>query len=588
MSSIPQMMPKTKPSPLLPLGLAALLVGGSVGAYYAFVSKQAVEGLPVGAAVLPQDVMVALSLSTEPKQWERLQQYGTTDSKAALDKFLQGWRDRFFTEKGYDFQKDIQPWVGDKVMLAWLPNQTLASGQPPQPGTPLASPNQSALVAILPIADPGKAQEILAQPRLLTEGDVVERTYRGINIIETQNASVEQNYSVAVLGREFLVVANDTSALDRIIDTYRGEASLGKTPGYASAVQKIEIPRTFAQVYLNVPVAASVASFTSSQPIPPASLEKLQQTQGFASNVMLEPEGLAFKGISWLKPNSQRTLKVENQAKTMLKRVPDNAIMVVSGGSLQKLWQDYTQGAQANPIAPFNPEALVKSLKQSTTLDLNQDILSWMNGEFALSLIPAPPEKDTPQKFSAGFALMAQVSNRNAAEEALKKLDESVKVQNFKVGEAKIQGKPITQWTSPYGGFTVTRGWLENNVLFATLGAPIAEQFVPTPEVSITTDPLFKQTLPPEPNPNNGNFFLNVEQAFDRQNLSLPQLPPHQQVWVNAIQSIGVTAAVNNERTTRYDTFVRLKTANPLPEGDTKNPEQPQDSSASDREEKKN
>ncbi|NJK38364.1 MAG: DUF3352 domain-containing protein [Oscillatoriales cyanobacterium RM2_1_1] len=567
------MMPKTKPSPLLPLGLAALVIGGSVGAYYAFVSKRSVEGLPAGATVLPEDVMVALSVSTEPKQWERLQQYGTPDSKVALDKFLQGWRDRFFTDKGYDFQKDIQPWVGDKAMLAWLPHQTLASGQAPQPGTPLASPNQSALVAVLPIADPAKAQEILAQPRLLAEGEVLERTYRGINIIESQNTSVEKNYAVAVLGREFVVVANDTSALDRIIDAYRGEASLGKIPGYASALQKIEVPRSFAQVYLNVPVAANVASFTSSQPIPSENLAKLQQTQGFASNVILEPEGLAFKGVSWLKPNSQKTLAVENRAKNMLKRVPDSAIMVVSGGNLQQLWQDYTEGAQGNPIAPFNPDALAKSLKQSTGLELEKDFLNWMDGEFALSLIPANPDKENPQKFSAGFALMAQVSDRKAAEASLQKLDESVKAQNFQVGEAKIKDQSVTKWTSPYGGFTVMRGWLENNVLYMTLGAPIAYQFLPTPEVSVVTDPLFKQTLPPEPNPNNGNFFMNVDQAFDRQNLSLPQLPPQQQVWVNAIQSIGVTAAVANDRTTRYDTFVRLKTANPVETEDQANPE---------------
>ncbi|MGF1492051.1 MAG: DUF3352 domain-containing protein [Microcoleaceae cyanobacterium] len=557
-------MPKTKSRAWLPLGVAALLVSGGIGAYYAFVSRKTAEGLPIGSNVLPQDVTVALSLSTEPRQWEQLKQYGTSDSKAALQKFLEDWRDRFLTEKGYDYEKDIQPWVADKAMVAWLPHQALTSDQAPQPGTPLPSTNQSALIAVLPIADPATAQEILTQPRLLTEGDVVERTYRGVKIIEAQNA--EQNYSNAALGRDFLIVTNDASAIDRVIDTYRGEPSLAKTPGYASAIQKIEAPRSFAQAYLNVATAASLAAFTSSQAVPPNSLEELQQTQGFASNVFLESDGLRFKGISWLKPNSQKTFKVENRAKEILRRIPDGAMMVVTGGNLEQLWQDYADGAQANPIAPFNPEALSKSVKQFTDQDLQADFLDWMNGEFALSLIPVTPDKQTPQKFSAGFALMTQVSDRKAAEASLKKLDETMQAQNFKVGEAKIQGESVIKWTSPYGAFSVMRGWLDNNVLYVTLGASIAYQFLPTPETAISTDPLFKQTVPAEPNPNNGSFFLNVDQVFDQQNLSLPKLPPQQQVWIDAIQSIGVTAAVSNERMTRYDAFAKVKNSNPQPE----------------------
>ncbi|RAQ39337.1 hypothetical protein B9S53_22295, partial [Arthrospira sp. O9.13F] len=51
------------------------------------------------------------------------------------------------------------------------------------------------------------------------------------------------------------------------------------------------------------------------------------------------------------------------------------------------------------------------------------------------------------------------------------------------------------------------------------------------------------------------------EQVFNRQNLSLPPLPPQQEVWINAIQSIGLTTAVTDEHTSRYDLFINLKSA---------------------------
>ncbi|EAW35313.1 hypothetical protein L8106_20555 [Lyngbya sp. PCC 8106] len=556
-------MYKNKSSLWLTLGAAALLIAGGVATYYFVLSRKALENVPIGANIVPTDAMMAVSFSTEPKQWEKLREYGTTESKAALNKTIQDWRDRLFTDSGFNYQEDIQPWIGDEVMVAWLPHQTITSGTLPKPDSPPSSPTEPAMVIVFPIANPQKAQEVLAQPKLLTEGEISERTYRGIEIIETQGLPT-QNYSIAVLGEKFLLVTTDANATDRTIDTFRGEASIAKTPGYANAVEKVQTSRSFAEVYLNIPVAASVASFTSAQPIPPENLEKLQQHQGFVSSVVLESGGINFKGISWYKPSSQKTLTVENQSQEMLERIPDNAMMVMVGGNLQRLWQDYSQDAASNPIAPFNPEALSSSLKQATQMDLEKDFLSWMDGEFSLALIPAIPNKQTPQKFSAGLALMVETRDRKAAETALEKLDAAMKSKDFQIQPAQLQGQPVVKWTSPYGGFSVIRGWLEEDVLFATLGAPIANQILPEPENTIPSDSLFRETVPTELSPNNGSFFVDVEQVFDRRNLSLPQLPPAQAVWVNAIQSIGVTAAVVSDRSTRYDIFVNIK-ENSLP-----------------------
>jgi hypothetical protein len=551
-------MYKNKSSLWLTLGAAALLIAGGVATYYFVLSRKALENVPIGANIVPTDAMMAVSFSTEPKQWEKLREYGTAESKAALNKTIQDWRDRLFTDSGFDYQADIQPWVGDEVMVAWLPHQTITSGTLPKPDSPPSSPTEPAMVMVFPIANPQKAQEVLAQPKLLTEGDISQRTYRGIEIIETQGLPT-QNYSIAVLGEKFLLVTTDANATDRTIDTFRGEASIAKTPGYVNAVEKVQTSRSFAEVYLNIPVAASVASFTSAQPIPPENLEKLQQHQGFVSSVVLESNGINFKGISWYKPSSQKTLIVENQSQEMLERIPDNAMMVMVGGNLQQLWQDYSKDAASNPIAPFNPEALSSSLKQATQMDLEKDFLSWMDGEFSLALIPAIPNKQTPQKFSAGLALMVETRDRQAAETALEKLDAAMKSKDFQIQPAQLQGQPVVKWTSPYGGFSVIRGWLEEDVLFATLGAPIANQILPEPQNAIPSDSLFRETVPTELSPNNGSFFVDVEQVFDRRNLSLPQLPPAQAVWVNAIQAIGVKAAVVSDRSTRYDIFVNIK-----------------------------
>ncbi len=552
------MTQKNKSSLLLTLGGAILLIGGGVAAYYALMSRQAAQQVSASASIIPQDAMAVVSLKTQSQQWERLQQYGTPESKAALKQLLQQWRDRFLTEKGFDFQTDIQPWLGEEVMLAWLPNQTVTSGTAPKPDSPLSSPTKPALVAVLPIANPQTAKEILEQPKTLTQGEVTQRKYKGVDILETKGLPNE-NYSIAVLGQDFLLVSNDPNATDRAIDTFKGGNSLAQTPGYANAIQKIQTPRSFAQFYLNIPVATRVASFTSERPIPAETLDRLQENQGFASNIILESQGVSFKSISWLKPNSQKTLKVENKANTLLRQLPNNTIFMTTGGNLQQVWQDYAQAAQNNPLAPLNPKVLSKSLNQSTGMDLEKDFLNWMDGEFSLALIPGLPNKEQPQKFSAGFALMVKTSDRPTAETALEKLDAVMKENNFSVGEAKIKGQPVIKWTSPYGGFSVIRGWLDNNTTFATMGAPIADQFLPEPQIGLSSNSLFKQTFPTELSPNNGGFFVDLEQFFNPRSLSLPPLPPQQKVWVDAIRSIAVTTAVNNERSTHYDAFIKFK-----------------------------
>ncbi len=553
------MIQKAKPNLILTLGAAALLIGGGVAAYYTVVARKFLEGVPLGANVVPQEAMVAVSLSTEAQQWQQLQTYGTTESKAAFQQFLKDWQNRVFTSNGYDYQKDIQPWVGKEVMVAFLPNPSLISGTPPK-ADETASLNQQAVMMVFPIANPAKAKELLSQPRTVKGVQTTQRSYRGVDIIETQG-NPTQNYSIAVLGQDFLVVTTEPSATERAIDTYRGSGSLAKTPGYPAALDKIKATNPFAQVYFNIPVATTVASYRSDRPIPPENIEKVQQYQGFATNINLEAEGVGLKAVSWLRPSSQKKFAVENNAQEMVQRIPENALMMMSGGNLKQVWEDYNQGANANPMAPFNPEALSSSFKSATGMELEKDVLNWMNGEFSLSLVPATPNPRSLERFVAGLVFMVKVNNRSDAEEALIKLDEVMKNKKFKVSETKVNNQPATQWVSPFGGFIVTRGWLENDVAFATLGGAVANQIVPTPQNPITSNSLFQQSVPSQLNPNNGTFFINLEKIFDPnvRTLSLPQLPPQQKVWIDAIQTLGVTTAIAGDRTARYDIFVKLK-----------------------------
>ncbi|NET77585.1 DUF3352 domain-containing protein [Okeania sp. SIO1F9] len=552
------MKKQDKTLPLTLLGATVLMIIGSVGGYIIVASKETADNLPVGAEVVPKDVMMTISVSSNPSQWEKLQQFGTPESQTAFKNLLGQLRDRFLTTYGYNYQRDIQPWVGEEIMIALLRKQTLEPANSTAPDSPPPPPAQQATVVVLPIADPVKAKQVLDRPRSLQKGQLVKRTYRGIEITETEGVP-KQDISAAALGNQYLVITDSQTSINQAIDIYKGDESLAKVPGYTEAIKKLETPSPFGLVYVNIPVAAAYSSSKSITPVSEENLKQLEDNQGVAASINLVPEGINLKAISWLKPNSQKKFTVENKAMEMLNRIPGNALMMISGSNLQKMWSDYVKNAAANPVAPINPETLRQAVKNTTGMNLEEDFLNWMAGEYSLSLLPIPKSKDELNKFAAGFVFMIKTSDRRAAEESLKKLDEAMKNQEFEVGEAVASGEAVVKWTSPFGGFTVIRGWLNGNVAFFTLGGSVENQILPAPTTSMAESAVLQKSLPPESESFNGNFFLDISKSFNPQNLSIPQLPPNQKVWIDGMESIGVTSIVSNNRTTNYDIFVKLK-----------------------------
>ncbi len=159
-----------KPSLVLTLSVAGLLIGAGSAAYwftqrlligagsaaYWFTQRQpSSRNLLVGANIIPGDALFAVSLTTDPQQWHKLREFGTKDTQAELDKNLVQLRDRFLTNNGYDFQKDIAPWVGDDVTIAIL---APAAGNKPAPKPVTTNENtasdQQTMVMVLPVKNP--------------------------------------------------------------------------------------------------------------------------------------------------------------------------------------------------------------------------------------------------------------------------------------------------------------------------------------------------------------------------------------------------------------------------------------------------
>ncbi|MGJ3247589.1 MAG: DUF3352 domain-containing protein [Elainellaceae cyanobacterium] len=559
MESKPMIL-KKKPALVLTLGAAvALIVGGGL-AYWFLTNRRLSSGdLPVGVTVVPQNALMTLSFSTDEAKWEQLQSLGTSETQTTLQENLNNLRDRLLTENGYDYAEDIQPWVGDEVTVAFLsPSSNPSDGDSESNAQPAPSDEPQDAIWILPITDPLQAQESLTKSEEADAEEATTREYNGLDIREFSGES-GQGYAATVIDRQFLVVSDAPAAIEQVIDTFKGQDSVAQIPGYRQALRQVAVADPFLQTYVNVPVASQIAA-NNNQPIPSQGLASLQNNQGFAATVILGEEGVEIQGIAWLNPDSAATYEAKNAARRMPEFLPTETLTMVSGGNLQQLWQNYSERGDTTSGGPFSPNNLRAGLQATTGLNMDDDLIAWMDGEFALALVPTA--EDTAEGGGVGVLFMVQASDRTAAEQTLTKLDEVMESRyRFQVNETEISGANVVQWTQPLAGLTLTRGWLNNDVTFLAFG-PIADGFLPNPNTALDENSLFQQATASGLEPNNGHFFVNLEAMNSADaNVPLPSLPPKNQAFVNAIRAIGVTSAIENEYSTRYDISVLLKTS---------------------------
>lgn len=545
---------------VLTLSSAGLFIGAGLASYWLLTQGYPMSrDLPAGANIIPQDALFAVSLTTDSTQWQKFREFGTKETQAELDKNLLQLSDRIRTHYGYDFQKDISPWVSDQVTLAMLAPKVSKSVSKPVANESGINTSDQSFEIILPVRNPEKARSLLAQPKAFKGGKWIDRTYKNISIKETQESGA--SLSAAILDERFLVITDRPKTIERAIDAYQGKVSLATTPGFAENMPKIATYQPFAQFYVNVPFSAKIAAASPLHQLPAQILTQLQSNQGCSGTITLASSGISLKGVSWLNPNSQRVLAMENKAGKMQNRLPIETLMMLSGSNLRRFWADYVLTSQGNPLSLIPPQELRENVKSYTNLDLDQDLLSWMSGEYAISVIPSSPKQGTPpENFRVALMFMVHASDRASAETSLKKLDDVMKTQyQFQIEQGKIEGKPVVNWIAPLGTLTATHGWLDGDVAFLSLGAPVTNKIIPQPNKTLASNTLFQQTVPKELNPINSQFFLDVDRAD--KNLLLPQMFPTQETLLETLRSIGLTTAVSDSRSTRYDIFVELKKA---------------------------
>ncbi|MGB7311651.1 MAG: DUF3352 domain-containing protein [Nodosilinea sp.] len=547
--------------PPLPLMVAAglLFIGGGILSFWVAARRgQLAKTLPAGANAIPADVLMVVALSSDEAQWRRLRQFGTESTQAQFDQLLVEWRDRLLADQNLNFARDIQPWVGPEITLAVLPDASPPNDLPPSlPAPELAL--SSNVVVVVPIADANRAQNDLGD-RLGQAEQAEEAPYRGVTLQQLESQAEAPLYA-AVLSAETVVLSPQLPLLKRAIDAYRGGESLVDRPGVGKAFEQITETRPLARFYVDVPALAETVAEAAEPPIAPSRLRAFQAPRGLVGVVSVKNRGVALQGVSWLEPGAQ-TFATGNQADQMPQRLPTDTLLAISGGDFQQFWEDFQAGEQFSALLPLQADEVALGLQSATGLSLEENLLPWMAGEFAVGVLSPPPGSgDDPPLPNPALVLMVKASDREAATATFEQLDAVMESRyRFAVDTVDMGGVPVTRWTAPFDSLVMAHGWLEGDIAFFTVGQGVADLVAPSPGRRLAENNFFQATTGEAPRPNNGHFFANLEAlSAAENNLLLPPLPQQGLLGSEAIEAIGVTATVLSDRQVRYDMTAFLK-----------------------------
>ncbi|MEH2081682.1 MAG: DUF3352 domain-containing protein [Nostoc sp.] len=537
-------------------GAIALLVIAIASFYWFFAKSPAnliASSSGPGAAIFVSKLSPAMvSLLTNP---DRLQVLEREEELSKLKTSL-------FAKSGIDYKQDIQPWLGDEITLAITTldiDRDSENGQ--QPGYLLA----------LATKQPEKSREfveLLFSKRALAGANLAVEQYKGVKLISDNSQPEENLLAGAVVGESFVLFANDPKVLrDAINNVQAPDLNLTSSPEYQKATKE-RLKEGLAVAFLNLPIVAKWQGLE----LP----EQLYNSQ--IISLVLNPQGLlaetTFLTSSEIVPPSAPLSKPVEA----LHYVPASAGLAISGSNLSnlgdsdlaKLWRQATATVYGSgeDVVSRLAKPLV-DVQKRWGINLPKDIFSWVQGEYAIALLPEK-EQTTPHWIFV-------VEKSEGVEQGVARLDAIASSNGFSINTLNIDKQKISAWTelitatkksdvkegASFSIETKVRGLhttFGNYEIFAS-DLETMNEILTTKDNSIIDNPNFKDSIAAIPLPNQGYIYLDWTKS---QNFLERQVPILKLVEVlgkpffNNLRSLTVSSYGTDRRSLKGGVFFKL------------------------------
>jgi hypothetical protein len=249
--------------------------------------------------------------------------------------------------------------------------------------------------------------------------------------------------------------------------------------------------------------------------------------------------------------------------------------LAIAGVDLNHLWEQLSATLAGNSGLENLVNQPISVIKEIWGLDLPQDILTWVTGEYALAMIPPSPEKPTQKP---DWIFVAERLSPQAID-AIKHLDELATEEGYSLGTFELGERTLTAWTTLNSipdpaetpdfnpqvleakprGVHATVGDYE---IFTTSVEAMNNLLIATQTETLLDDPEFQIAFERLPKANDGYFFLDWEASvgFLQQQIPLLKLLElSAKPFFDHLQSLTISSAGTVEGVAKATVFVRLK-----------------------------
>lgn len=328
----------------------------------------------------------------------------------------------------------------------------------------------------------------------------------------------------------YVAASTSGEALEQLIDRHSaGKKPLAETAGFQRTLEQPQFSGSLFVGYSNLAKAAKLnftqlSELPGGVPVPLAplqliapALQKIAETYDTLQVLVgVRAEGLHSMAQVYYKiPQPQNVPVGTPDAEPVANRLPAATYLSFSSRNLKQQWDNIVRagGEEAKPLF----EGLRRFIRNFTGLDLDSDILPWMDGECALFVFPANqgffPFLADQLKIGLGFTV--RTSDRPAAEKALDKLNEFAGTSSggsLAISSRQIGAQPVSSWEIQQPGNArsiFAHGWADGNTLVLTTGSGPMSALTPQPNPPLGKTYIFQTATASLPYPNNGNFYLN-------------------------------------------------------------------------------
>ena len=489
------------------LALVLLLAGGTFAVY-----RWVLRGWANDAAKLvPANADLYLSLSPSPQQLLQIRKLQKLEALAGILALVpgvggtvEGAGADLFEELEIDFQADVQPWLGLEIGLALLDLERTLSYE--EPGIILAVATRSQ----------AKSDAFLQKLREQAEAEgsaFAEENYRGVQVVyKVPQYDWETPLAYATFNR-FVVLTTGQETMHRAIDTAKGDVkALAKDKDYKTIMGELSRNRV-GYVYLDWKDFPTVVA----EEVPLPAIAQIEGLRGLGAALRFTSDGACFDyvlayDLKRLTPTQRQIIQRPANPNKALQAVPSEAILYTSGQDLYAAWHQFREMMEAED-SDFRRS--LDELRYELGFDLEDDLLAWMTGEYALAFLYDRTGFLSDEDLPFGLLLLIEVKDRGLVERKMETIAEALVEEVFwgyKTFEKRRIGGVEMQIIETNDG-TIGYGFVGDFLVIGTSERMLAAA-VDAGDAPLSADPVFRQAIAPLPSKNNGYFYLDVEQGM--------------------------------------------------------------------------